>query len=568
MARTVGIGYQDFARLRMEHNFYVDKTYFIREWWENQDAVTLITRPRRFGKTLNMSMVEQFFSVNYSNRSDLFEGLAVWENEELRGLQGAYPVISLSFANIKETSYKNTRDKLVQLLAAEYARHSFLLEGDLLSPEEKEIFRRKKLGMEDVDLTLSVNQLSEYLCRYYGKKVILLLDEYDTPMQEAYIHGFWKDMVGLTRSFFNASFKTNPWMERAILTGITRISRESVFSDLNHLVVVTATSRMYSDCFGFTEKEVLEALKEYGLDAKMQQVKNWYDGFVFGETEDIYNPWSIINYLKTETFAPYWANTSSNSLAGRLLQQSSKDMKLSFENLLNGGSLITELDEQIVFEQLEYSESAIWSLLLASGYLKVRAFRTDQREQSCWRQKYELELTNFEVKVMFQSIITGWFEGSRSDYHDFQKAMFQGDEDAMNEYMNRISLSVFSYFDTGSGTGRKAEPERFYHGFVLGLIVDLEDRYIITSNRESGFGRYDVMLKPRRAGDAAVIMEFKVHNPRREKNLEETAQNALRQIEEKNYLQELQNQVCVKGPVYQYGFAFEGKHVLIRMNEN
>ena len=341
MARTVGIGIQDFSKMIENDYFYIDKTGFLKEWWESGDEVTLITRPRRFGKTLAMSMTEQFFSVKYAGRGDLFEGLAVWREEKFRALQGTFPVISLSFASVKETDYYNTRKKICQLLASEYARCDFLLEGNCLTEQEKDTFRRKTIDMEDVDATMAINQLSEYLSRYYGKKVIILLDEYDTPMQEAYVAGYWKELVSFTRSMFNAAFKTNPWMERAIMTGITRVSKESIFSDLNNLKVVTTTSDEYGTVFGFTEEEVLCALEEYGMGGRAPDVKSWYDGFIFGKWKDIYNPWSILNVLDTGKLTTYWANTSSNSLVGKLLRESGRSVKESFEYLMQGGHVCT-----------------------------------------------------------------------------------------------------------------------------------------------------------------------------------------------------------------------------------
>ena len=374
MARTIGIGIQDFGEIIKNNCFYVDKTAFIKEWWENMDSVTLITRPRRFGKTLTMSMTEQFFSVKYAGRGDLFDGLFIWQEEKYRAMQGTYPVISLSFANIKENNYKDTRDKIVQLLAREYARCAFLLEGDCLNGQEKDLFLRKTADMGDVDATLALHQLSEFLYRYYRKKVIILLDEYDTPMQEAYVHDYWEELVAFTRSMFNAAFKTNPWLERAIMTGITRVSKESIFSDLNNIEVVTTTSGKYETAFGFTEPEVFSALDEFGMGAEKQDVKRWYDGFIFGEERDIYNPWSILNLLDKRKFTTYWANTSSNSLAGKLIREGSRDVKESFERLMKGEHLWVPIDEQIVYNQLDTNEYAIWSMLVAGGYLKIQDY--------------------------------------------------------------------------------------------------------------------------------------------------------------------------------------------------
>ena len=563
MARTVAIGIQQFDELIKKNCFYVDKTDFIREWWESNDSVTLITRPRRFGKTLNMSMTEQFFSINYADRSDLFEGLSIWKNEKYRDLQGTYPVISLSFANIKERDYQTTRKKICQIIVELYTNYSFLLDSQKLKDGDRDFFQRISVNMDDVDATMAIHYLCKYLYMYYGKKVIVLLDEYDTPMQEAYVDGYWDDLVAFTRSIFNSTFKTNPWLERGLMTGITRVSKESIFSDLNNLEVVTTTSNKYATSFGFTEKEVFSALEECGLDSEKEEVKCWYDGFIFGRHKDIYNPWSILNYLDKRYFTTYWANTSSNSLVGKLLREGKRGIKEKFENLLRGEAIRTPIDEQIVYNQLDGSEKAVWSLLLASGYLKVLSYDRMELLERGQKQMYELALTNYEVEFMFEGMIRGWFTEAEEDYNEFIKAMLQNDLKAMNAYMNRVALSTFSYFDTGKRPSYD-QPERFYHGFVLGLIVDLQNKYIITSNRESGFGRYDVMLEPKRPQeDDAIILEFKVYDEDDEENLKETVQSALAQIEEKQYAAQLIARGVSKERIRCYGFAFEGKKVLI-----
>ena len=574
MARTVSIGRQDFQRIRENNNFYVDKTHFIREWWEADDEVTLIARPRRFGKTLNMSMLEKFFSVSYAGRGDLFEGLSIWEDEKYRGLQGTWPVISLSFADIKETSFIQARKKMCRIMNEVYKQFDFLLKTDLLTESEKKEFWISP-DMEDNQLSFSLKLLSSHLSRYYGKKVLIFLDEYDTPMQEAFANGYWDEMAAFIRSMFNSTFKTNPYMARAVLTGITRISKESIFSDLNNLKVVTVTSEEYADAFGFTEREVFQALDEFGLSDKKEDIKQWYDGFTFGKTSDIYNPWSIINYLDTKRLAAYWANSSANSLAGKLIREGNKNIKLEFERLMQGETLRMEIDEQIVFNQLNTGKNAIWSLLLASGYLKAVATEYDD-ETGCFY--YYLALTNWEVRIMFQRMIRDWFWEEGDSYNDFIKALLADDVKAMNFYMNKVALQTFSFFDSGKKPSEE-EPERFYHGFVLGLMVELADKYVLTSNREkckasyACLGRYDVMLEPKTVrGDGvktggreadAIIIEFKVQDASEEMELSDTVASALEQIEEQNYEAGLIARGIPKERIRKYGFAFCGKKVLI-----
>ena len=563
LGRTVGIGIQDFEDIIKNNCFYVDKTSFIKEWWENGDSVTLITRPRRFGKTLNMSMLNRFFSLEYAEKGEIFEGLSIWNEEKYRQLQGTYPVINLSFANVKEKTFEATREKVYQILIGLYAKHSYLLDTDLLYDTEKQYFKGINKNMSEVDATSALHNLSGYLQRYYKQKVIILLDEYDTPMQEAYVNGFWDDLVAFTRSMFNATFKTNPHLARGIMTGITRVSKESIFSDLNNLKVITTTSDEYATSFGFTEEEVFASLDECGHASEKELVKKWYDGFIFGKHADIYNPWSILNFLDTGVITTYWANTSSNSLVGKLIREGNGEIKVQFEELLQGKNLRIPVDEQIVYNQLDDNESAIWSLLLASGYLKVLS-RDDMGaledgEEAC----YELALTNLEVRKMFKDMVRSWFRKSNADYNAFIKAMLAGDRKAVNVYMNRVALTIFSYFDTGNRPSGQ-EPERFYHGFVLGLMVDLQRDYMVTSNRESGFGRYDVMIEPKNPEkNPGVIIEFKVHDTEDEQSLKETAQAALAQIEEKQYAASLLAKGVPANRIYKYGFAFEGKNVLI-----
>lgn len=509
MQKVISIGKQNFVSLWENDCFYIDKTDLICKWWESKDEITLITRPRRFGKTLNMSMLNCFFSNQFTGREDLFKGLVVWKKEKYRKMQGTYPVIFLNFSAIKGSNYEDARDGIIMAINEAYSEHRYLLESNELTDGERKCFEEldyyaknpgiKKQVANDT-ICNAVKNLANCLSRYYKKKVIILLDEYDTPMQEAYLYGYWKEFTAFIRSLFNATFKTNPYLERAMMTGITRVSKESVFSDLNNLNVVTTTSTEYETCFGFSEEEVFQALEECGMNNQKKLVKSWYDGFVFGNTHDIYNPWSITNFLDKKQVRPYWADTSSNSMIDELIRKASTDIKEKMEELLQGKEIVVNFDEQIVFEQLD-------------------------------------------------------------NYNQFMKALLSDDIDAMNYYMNQIIMTTFSYFDVGQN-----EPERFYHGFVLGLIADQTDIYEIRSNRESGFGRYDVMMIPKIKETKkypAIIMEFKVRNIKREESLEDTVQTALTQIKEKCYDAELYDRGLKKEEIHHYGFAFEGKKVLI-----
>ena len=559
MNQTISIGKQDFVSLRENHYFYIDKTDFIRQWWENADDITLITRPRRFGKTLNMNMLNCFFSRQYENRGDLFKGLSIWTDQRYQKLQGSYPVIFISFADVKQNNYKDAIQKIKNIIVDVYRQHRYLNKEDCFTENEKQQMMEITEKMDDVTAQDALKNLSSYLNLLYGKKVLIFLDEYDTPMQEAYINGYWDEFTGFMRGLFNATFKTNPYLERAVMTGITRVSKESVFSDLNNLTVITTTSDQYANCFGFTEEEVFKSLDQFGMSDKKQIVKQWYDGFSFGPFKDIYNPWSITNYLKEKKLRPYWASTSSNGLISKLLQSASANMKTQLEELLNGKQIIVNFDEQIIFGQLEQDENAVWSLLVASGYLKVEEIEYKGMTLEPW---YHLAITNLETISMFSNMFKGWFATASANYNEFIKAMLGGNVKAMNLYMNDIALATFSSFDVGKHFSQRSQPERFYHGFVLGLLVEVRDLYEIRSNRESGYGRYDVMLIPKTKKNDGIILEFKVKESE-EKTLEETVQMALAQIESKKYDAELLELGVSKEHIRHYGFAFEGKKVLI-----
>ncbi len=559
----VNIGEQRFDRIREEDRFYIDKTGFIREWWNTGSTVTLITRPRRFGKTLNMSMTECFFSNKYAGRGDLFEGLDIWSDEKYRQLQGTYPVIFLSFAGIKATSCDEMKYRMTEVVANLYNDNISIMQGTALSPNEKEYYESIKIGMDDRIAAGAVRQMAKFMNSYYGKAVIILLDEYDTPMQEAWLGGYWDEAVSFFRSFFDMTFKTNPYLYRGIITGITRVSRESIFSDLNNLEVVTTTSSEYATSFGFTEDEVFSALDDMGLGTEKQGVKQWYDGFTFGRFTDIYNPWSISSFIKKDgRYAAYWANTSSNALINSLIQTGNKEIKQTMEILIKGGSFKAMIDEQIVFSQLDGNPDAVWSLLLATGYLKVLGVEVIGEDKV---QLYTLTLTNREVVFMFKNMVKSWFAGDTGIvYNEFIRAMLNDNVRKMNTFMNKVALHTFSSFDSGNHPSEETQPERFYHGFVLGMVVNLADRYKVRSNRESGYGRYDVMIEPLDKTEKAFIFEFKVLDADdEEETLADTLANARRQIDEKNYEAELIAEGFAPEQIRKYGFAFKGKECLI-----
>lgn len=552
-SRQFSIGCQDFEELIIGNAFYIDKTDFINRWWQTGDKVTLITRPRRFGKTLNMSMINCFFSIQYNNRSDLFKDLIINHNHQLMDLQGTYPALFISFGSVKGSNLIALMNQLNNAIRSSIFPYIDTINkactDNVISTNDLDSFLRLYYS-DSFDSTLSLLSLCfKLLNKIYNRKIIILLDEYDTPMIEAWLLGVWNECADNIRSLFNLLFKTNNYLERGLLTGITRITKESFFSDLNNLRVYGMTSNKYSDCFGFTQTEVVSALSAQCLDT-FEEVKSWYDGFIIGNTENMYNPWSIVNYLSDKEFHAYWVNTSSNRLISDLFMCGSQDLKMSLEDLINGKPISSVIDETMILNDLYTHDYAIWSLLFSSGYIKPISKNGDY---------FKLIPTNKEVEILLPKLISRWFEGMNS-YNLFIKALFQNDLEYMNKYMNSISQSIISYFDTSSGN---SEPEKFYHGLVLGLLVTQQDNFIITSNRESGFGRYDIIMKPHNPKENhAIIIEFKVKSLS-EDDLTITAKRALEQIKEKAYATELINSGIDPSNIYEYGFAFEGKNVLI-----
>ena len=564
MARTVSIGAQGFEELRKRNNFYVDKTAFIAEWWQSDDGITLITRPRRFGKTLLLDTVRCFFSTEFAERGEeLFGDLDVWQNVELRELQGHIPVISLSFSVIKEPDFSRTMQSIKNVLAVSIMQHSYLFDSELVSAHDKASFTRIDNTMSDVDASHSLNLLCRMLEAHWGTKPIVLLDEYDTPMQAAWLGGYWNELSAFMRVFMDATFKSNPSLGRGLMTGITRVSRESIFSGLNNLEVCGVVDDKYQDAFGFTEHEVFTALDEFELSDKRDRVREWYDGFCFGGVEGIYNPWSITKYLDRKRFAPYWMNTSDNALVADLVRRGDTQLKQDFEDLLEGNSVTQKPNDQLVFSDLEADTDAVWSLLLASGY--ITPVNDNDKEPL---DPKELRLTNKEVFIGFDSMIERWFGRSRQDYNSFIKAILSANTEDATDYLQDVTDACISSFDGATKTAQ-SEPERFYHGLALGLLASLRGRYAVESNRESGKGRYDIMLVPvkdAQATDPAIIIEFKVFDPRRETTLEDTATRALAQIDERAYATTLIERGFSADSILSYGIAFRGKEVLVLCN--
>ena len=556
MAREIAIGQQDYAAIIEKNSFYVDKTFFIKDWWNDPTFCTVILRPRRFGKTLTMSMMEYFFSTKHAGRADLFEGLSIWEHEEFRALQGIYPVINITLADIKEKTHEGAINEIKLIIQSIFNSFTYLADSDKLTSIDKKRFEAHIENPAVESLARSLRFLSELLYKHHGKKVLIFLDEYDTPMQEAFSSGYWNEIVEFIKNMFNATFKTNPYLEKSLITGITRVSKESIFSDFNHVSIVSTLSKQYETAIGFTEEEVFAAMDEYGLTEK-EKVKFWYDGFNFGNHSAMYNPWSIINYLKYQEFKPYWTNTSSNGLVSLVLRQASPDLKMEMERLLDGKSIKTSIDEQLIFDNLTGGgeDVSTYSLLLASGYMTGTLLVNDEDEGEI----YNIRITNHETRRMFKSLIKKWFSGRHNQYNRFVTALLAGGLEEMNYYMANVSSNVFSFFDTGINAA-----ENFYHAFTLGLMVELRDRYIITSNRESGFGRYDIMMEPKnKNSDDAIIIEFKVFKEMHEDTLKDTAAAALKQIEEKQYAAVLMEKGISAEKIRKYGFAFKGKEVLI-----
>lgn len=566
MARTVNIGAQSFDDMRRHDDFLVDKTDFVADWWAARDQITLICRPRRFGKTLTLDMVRCFFSLSYGNRGEeLFGGLKIWQKPDMRSLQGTVPIVSLSFAGCKGSTYEESLAFMRQVIRVAVREHDYLLDSSRINGDDRALLMRVSDSMDNTTATSCIGQLCSMLLKHWGTPPVVLLDEYDTPLQEAWLAGFWEEMGSFVRRFFNATFKTNPALGRALITGITRVASESIFSDLNNPAVIATTTPQYQTAFGFTEAEVVEALKEFGLESRLAEVRSWYDGFTFGAVRGMYNPWSITSFLKWGELDSYWANSSSNALVSDLVRGGGPRLKEDFEALLYGGTTTKMVDERIHFRRLYTNPDALWSLLLATGYVRV----TRRLPGAGTRKKLELAITNKEVISAFDGMIADWFADGGEGYGEFCRALLACDADALNRYLGEVTRACISSFDGGRKASSAGEPERFYHGLVLGMLVELRGRYTVESNRESGLGRYDVALIPcdgPGGKDPAFVIEFKVFDAHKgEKTLHDTVANALDQIEKKNYVRVMVERGISPERIHCCGMGFRGKDVLVEL---
>lgn len=560
---NVGLGYQNFLDFVCGKRFYVDKTHFIPEWLASDARITLITRPRRFGKSMLLSTVRTFFDPMYADHPEYFKKLQVWKDKDCRRLFGTIPVISVSFGSCKGNDFAQAMRGVTLGLYNMYIQHEYLRESPKLSEEEKAEYRRIVASFSEQRteyVEISIQKLCELLYKHYGKFPIILMDEYDTPLLEAYTDGYWDETINTFRQLFHTTFKENDFFYRAIITGVTRISKNSLFSDLNNLEVDTVTCDAYSDCFGFTEQEVMDAFKCQDIDT-IRDVKAMYDGFTIGRHQDIYNPWSICNYMRQRELIGYWVNTSSNKLVGDIIRRYPVESKYEIERLMAGEKVHKRINEGITFQYLEGDENSLWSLLLAVGYIKAENIVRSVDGIEC-----DVSVTNREVMAMFKTEILGMFHNGWSAYGRFAEALLAHKMELMNEYLQTITYTSISYFDVADGP-KERTPENFYHGLVLGLIVSLRDRYRIVSNRESGRGRYDIAMYPLQENTDAFIMEFKVQDRKKETDLEQTAKNALQQIVDKNYEADLLAAGVPEERIYKLGFAFAGKDVLVVSNQ-
>ena len=545
----IGIGVSDFKALRLRRNYYIDKTEFIKHIIDNQSSVVLITRPRRFGKTLNMSTLRYYFDNQIKDAKELFQNLKIMQmGEKYTSQMSSYPCIYMTLKDVNDSSYENMILNLKTEAMEIYQQHMYLLKSDKIHDFEKERIKEILFAREDeITLKNCVKELSKYLFRVYEKPVMLFLDEYDVPLQSAYVEGYYDQAIKFFKTFYGTTFKDNQYLEKTVITGVSRVAKESIFSGANNFDVYTILDNEFSSDFGITEQEMEKIIKDFDVEDEKDEIKKWYDGYKIGEQEGIYNPWSVLQYMKNKKLQPYWVNTSSNDLIKMTLKNSTT-VKEKIERLLKDEIIEVTIDQETVITGIEENEENIWGLLLGTGYLKVIESNEDG---TC-----KVQIPNYEIKNLFQSIVRDWFRNKviGNDLNTILKDLVTLNLEEFEEKFEKLVIEMFSFMDVGENTA-----ENFYHAFVLGMLVGLKDTYYVNSNRESGLGRYDIMLEPKDKNQNSFIMEFKVHKPEKESNIEETIANAKRQIEERKYEQSLQERGFTN--ITKMVFAFKGKDV-------
>ena len=579
--KKLPIGVSDFKKIIEQDYYYVDKSLFIKEIIDSGDTILLIPRPRRFGKTLNLSMLGYFYTCcpvtwspdaelpvptqgkhgpqSQNNYAYLFNGLAISQaGQKYLDKMSHYPVIFFSFRNIKDPNWESCLDSLKKLIQDEYLKHDYLLESPRLKPAEKKYFKMIiDFKGSTSDYTKSLDRLLVFLTRFYGKRAVILIDEYDAPALTGFTHDYYEDVINFMRIFMSGGLKdTDQYLEKAIITGIMRITRESIFSGLNNPGVYTVLSKEFSQHFGFTEIEVRAMLEDFQVLHMLDQVQLWYNGYCFGGTV-MYNPWSIINFLRSDEkkFKPYWINTSDNQLVDYLLSKGGKELHKELEQLIRGETIEKAIDENIVLKDVSLREDALWGFLLMGGYLK----QTDERwDTAIKRFIYKLSVPNEEVMVTYTNIIANYFSTKieNKTLETMLKALIEGDIKLFEKMLKQIVLAVFSYHDFGNS------PEKVYHALVAGLLIWITNTHEVRSNRESGYGRYDILIIPKDISKIGYVIEFKTVDKDDNETVAAALETALAQIEANKYETELQERGITR--IKKLAIAFLGKDVFIK----
>lgn len=557
MRKSIPVGIGDFKKIIEEEYLFIDKSLLIKDIIEDGAEAILLPRPRRFGKTLNMSMLKYFFNKTYEDNSFLFNKLEISKYPEIMKHMGKYPVIFITFKDLKYGSWEKCFEALKLIISDIFDAHKEILDGEKVSKFQKDKYIKILEGeFSFVEGCNALALLSEVLHEFYNEPVILLIDEYDVPIQSGYTNGYYNEVIEFMRSFLSGGLKDNLHLKKAVLTGILRVAKESIFSGLNNLKVCSILRPQYSKFFGFIHKEVIDILKQYDILDKIDGVKDWYNGYKFGDST-VYNPWSILNFIDSHDrgFMPHWVNTSSNNIVKVLLAKGSEDIKKDLEELIKDNYITKTIDENIIMEDIQKDSESVWSFLLLSGYLKVEELKLEAGDTIC-----KMRVPNKEVKYLYEHIIVSWFKEniSRDKYKQMIDCLVSGEIEIFEDILKDFLLKSASYFDIGD------ESEKFYHALVLGMLVSLNEEYRVKSNRESGYGRYDIMLIPKDNRKYGIVIEFKRVKSRQNETLEDAAKKALNQIKEKNYKQELLD-LGIKN-ILELGIAFKGKEVIVKEN--